>query len=100
MAEDQEIRATHEEVEQFVGKLKEFHSSLDEGERAMLGTILESAQGGETAGYRRKRSRYGDPDEGGSEQESSSGWNDLIGWIEEQDEEDTQGFRLSGRRKA
>jgi len=24
--------------------------------------------------------------------ESSSGWNDLIGWIEEQREEDTQGF--------
>ena len=24
--------------------------------------------------------------------ESSSGWNDLIGWIEEQGEEDTQGF--------
>lgn len=98
MAEDQEIRASHEEVEQFVGKLKEFRGSLDEGERAMLDTILENAQGGETGGYR-IRPRYGDPDEGGSEQESSSGWNDLIGWIEEQDEEDTQGFRLSGRSR-
>jgi hypothetical protein len=58
----------------------------------MLGTILESAQDGETAGYRRAKKRYGYPDEGGSEQASSSGWNDLVGWIEEQDEEDTQGF--------
>jgi hypothetical protein len=30
MTEEQEIRATHQEVEAFVGKLKEFHSSLDE----------------------------------------------------------------------
>jgi hypothetical protein len=31
-------------------------------------------------------------DEGSSGSESSSGWNDLVGWIEEQGEEDTQGF--------
>jgi hypothetical protein len=92
MTEGNEVRASHEEVEAFVGKLKEFRGSLDEGERAMLETILESAQGGETTGYRRAKKRYGDPDEGDSEQESSSGWNDLIGWIEKQDEEDTQGF--------
>ncbi len=29
--------------------------------------------------------------------ESSSGWNDLIGWIEEQGEEDTQGFAVKCR---
>ena len=79
-------------MEAFVGKLKGFHASLEESGQAMLGTILESAQGGETAGYRRARKRYGEAEEGGSEQESSSGWNDLIGWIEEQGEEDTQGF--------
>jgi hypothetical protein len=37
---DQEIRATHEDVEHFVSKLKEFHSSLDESGQAMLGTVL------------------------------------------------------------
>lgn len=84
MTEGQEMRASHEEVEAFVGKLKEFHGSLGDGEQAMLATILESAQGGETAGYKRIRPRAS----GGSEQE----WNDLVGWIEEQDEEDTQGF--------
>jgi hypothetical protein len=83
MTEEREIRATHEEVESFVGKLKEFHSSLDEGEQAMMDTILDSAQG-ETGGYARRR---GD----------EASWNDLIGWVEEQDEEDTQGFL---RRKA
>jgi len=50
MTEGSEVRATHEEVEAFVDKLKGFHSSL------------ESAQGGETAGYRRAKKRYGDPD--------------------------------------
>ena len=97
MTEGREVRATHEEVEAFVDKLKGFHSSLEESGQAMLGTILESAQGGETAGYRRAKRRYGDPDEGGSEQEPSSGWNDLIGWIEEQGEEDTQGFALKAK---
>jgi hypothetical protein len=89
MAESGGVRVTHEEVEAFVGKLKDFHGSLDDSEQAMLGTILESAQGGETGGYRVRRSE--DPSEESSE--SSSGWNDLIGWIEEQGDEDTQGFR-------
>jgi hypothetical protein len=83
MAEGQEIRATHEEVEAFVRKLREFYSSLDESEQAMLGMILGSAQGGGTSGYIRPKR---------TEQESSSAWNDLIGWIEEQGDEDTQGF--------
>ncbi len=98
MTEGSEVRASHDEVEAFVGKLKKFHGSLGEGERAMMGTILESAQGGETGGYgMRGRLRYGDPEEeGNSGQESSSGWNDLVGWIEGQADEDTQGFL--GRR--
>ena len=83
MTEERETKATHEEVESFVGKLKEFHSSLDEGEQAMMDTILESAQGGETGGYGRR----------GRAEGSEESWNDLIGWVEEQDEEDTQGFR-------
>jgi hypothetical protein len=82
MAAEGEVRATHEEVEAFVGKLRGFHGSLNEAEQAMLGTILESAQGGETGGYIRPR-RTG---------QESSAWNDLIGWIEDQGGEDTQGF--------
>jgi hypothetical protein len=98
MTEEQEIRASHEEVEAFVGKLKEFHSSLDEGGQAMLVTILEEAQIGDTGGYAiRSGRRYRDPDEGSSGSESSSGWNDLVGWIEEQGEEDAQGFGIKCR---
>ncbi len=92
MTESNEVRASHEEVEAFVGKLREFHGSLDESGRAMMGTILEAAQGGETGGYKYRWSRYEDATEEASGSESSSGWNDLIGWIEEQGEEDTQGF--------
>ena len=79
---DQEIRATHEEVEGFVGKLRDFHGSLSESEQAMLETVLEGAQGGETGGYSIRR--------GFSIQ--GSGWEDLVGWMESQGEEDTQGF--------
>ncbi len=92
-AMSEEIRASHEEVEAFVGKLREFHGSLGASEQAMLGTILEGAQAGETGGYRSRIGfRYEDPTEGSAGSESSSGWNDLIGWIEEQGEDDTQGF--------
>ena len=98
MTEGQEVRASHEEVEGFVMKLKEFHSSLDESGQAMLGTILEGAQSGDTGGYAFKARRYEDPAaEDSSGSESSSGWNDLIGWIEEQGEEDTQGFAVKCR---
>ena len=83
MTEGQEIRASREEVEAFVGKLRGFHGFLGESERAMLGTILEGTQQGETGGYARRR---------GSEES----WNDLVGWIEEQGEEDTQGFAVRG----
>jgi hypothetical protein len=97
MSEEQEVRASHQEVEQFVSKLKEFHSSLEEGEQAMLVTILEEVQIGDTGAYGIRRGRYGGPDEGSSGSETSSGWNDLVGWIEEQGEEDTQGFVFRGR---
>lgn len=86
MTEGSEVRASREEVEAFVGKLREFHGSLDESGQAMLGTILDEATGGETGGYRKIRPRSG----GGSGQE----WNELVGWIEEQGEDDTQGFRV------
>jgi hypothetical protein len=79
MTEEQEVRASHEEVADFVAKLSDFRGSLGESEQAMLDTILDSAQG-ETGGYRRWRS--GD----------EASWNDLVGWIEEQGEEETQGF--------
>jgi hypothetical protein len=58
------------------------------------GPILEGAQAGETGGYAIRIKRYGDSDEGSSDSESSSGWNDLVGWIEERGEDDTQGFAL------
>jgi hypothetical protein len=80
MTEEQEVRASHEEVEGFVSRLKEFHGSLSESEQAMLDTILDSAQG-ETGGY---GGRSGD----------EARWNELVRWIEEQGEEETQGFRL------
>ena len=82
MAEEQEVRASHEEVEGFVSKLREFRGSLSESEQAMMDSVLDSAQG-ETGGYRVRRS--------GDDQQS---WQDLIGWIESQGEEDTQGFRV------
>jgi hypothetical protein len=82
MAAEGEVRATHEEVEAFVGKLRDFQGALNETEQAMMATILASAQGGETGGYIAPRR---------TEQESSA-WNDLIGWIEDQGGEDTQGF--------
>ena len=84
MAEEQEIRATHEEVEGFVAKLRDFHGSLDEKEQAMLETILEGAQAGETGGFGRGWAHSGE----GQPQP----WHDLVGWIEEQGEEDSQGF--------
>ena len=96
MTEGSEVRASHEEVEAFVGKLRDFHGSLGEGERAMLETVLESAQG-DTSGYRYRRMRYGDPEQEHEERsdvqrEGGRGWDDLVGWIEEQGGEDTQGF--------
>ena len=51
----------------------------------MFGTILESAQGGETGGYQRIRRRSGE--------DQPEAWQELVGWIEEQGEEDTQGFQ-------
>ncbi len=72
--------------------MREFHGSLDESERAMMGTILEAAQAGETGGYRWRFTRYGDPEEGGGSESSAEGWNDLVGWIEGQGEDDAQGF--------
>lgn len=92
MAAEGEVRASHEEVEGFVTKLRDFHGSLDESEQAMLGAILGSAQGADTTAYG-FRNAYADwGREGDQEQDRQQGWNDLVGWIEEQGEEDTQGF--------
>ncbi len=84
MTESNEVRASREEVEGFVAKLREFHGSLDESEQAIMDTILDSAQGGETGGYSGMRR---------SGEDQPEAWQDLVGWIEEQGEEDTQGFR-------
>jgi hypothetical protein len=43
MAAEQEIRASKEEVEGFVAKLKEFYGSLNEAEQTMLVAILDGA---------------------------------------------------------
>jgi hypothetical protein len=85
MTEEQEVRASREEVADFVRKLSDFRSSLGESEQAMLDTILDSAQG-ETGGYGQRNFR------------DEAVWNDLVGWIEEQGEEETQGFRLRAPR--
>ena len=50
MAANQEIRASKEEIEDFVAKLKMFHSSRSEVEQAMLVTILEGTQLGDDFG--------------------------------------------------
>jgi hypothetical protein len=84
MSEGQEIRASHEEVEGFVEKLRDFHGSLEESEQAMLETIVQNAQSQDTGGYVVKR---GFSSQGG-------GWEDLVGWVESQGEEDTQGFSI------
>ena len=42
-------------------------------------------------GYLRKRQAIS-VDEGGSSESRVEGWNYLIGWIEEQGDDDTQGF--------
>ncbi len=76
MTEGQEIRASHEEVEGFVAKLREFHGSLSESEQAMMDTVLDSAQG-ETGGYL-VSNRSGDQD-----------WNEIVDLLID---EDTQGF--------
>jgi len=86
MTESNEVRASHEEVEQFVGSLKGFHDGLEPAGQAMLATILEGAMAGETGGYGLRSPRYEGPS-----------WNDLIGWIEEQGEDDTQGFAFKVR---
>jgi hypothetical protein len=86
MAEEQEIRATHEEVEQFVSKLQGFNDSLDPAGQAMLGTILDGALAAESGGYH-VRVRFAD--QGGPKP-----WEDLVGWIESQGEGDTQGFGI------
>ncbi len=80
-----------------VGKPDDFHGSLDEPGRAMLDTILERAQTGDTGGYTVKKARYEDPTADNSGSESSSSRNDLVDWIEEQGEEDTQGFAVKCR---
>ncbi len=49
---EREIRATHEEVEGFAAKLRDFHRSPSDPERAMLETVLEGGRPGrETGGY-------------------------------------------------
>jgi hypothetical protein len=84
MSEEQEVRATHEEVEQFVSKLRGFNDSLDPAGQAMLGTILDGAVADESGGYvvRRTFSIQG------------GGWEDLVGWVETQGEGETQGFSI------
>jgi Rad3-related DNA helicase len=82
MAAEQEIRATHEEVEAFVRKLRDFHGSLGDSEQAMLESVLDTTRG-EVGGYGMyKRSGV-----------SEESWDDLVGWLEDQGGEYTEGFR-------
>ena len=78
---EQEVSASREEVEHFVGKLREFHDSLQTSEQAMLDHILAQAQG-ETGGYRIRRER------------PEAAWDELVGNLID---EDTQGFSLRMR---
>ncbi len=78
----QEIRATHEEVEGFVRKLRDFHGSLSDSEQAMLKSILDTTRG-EVGGF----GMYGHAGITGET------WDDLVGWLEDQGGEYTEGFR-------
>ena len=89
MTEEQEIRASHEEVEGFVSKLRGFNDSLDPAEQAMLGTILDGAVDAESGGYATKV-RF-------ATQGGHKPWEDLVGWIENQGEGETQGFAVKAR---
>ncbi len=82
MAPEQEMRATHEEVVGFVHKLRDFHGSLSDSEQAMLESILDTTRG-EVGGYGMYKRT-------GVNEES---WDDLIGWLEDQGGEYTEGFR-------
>jgi len=82
MAAEQETRATHEEVEGFVKKLRDFHDSLSDSQQAMLESMLDTTRG-EVGGYGMYR-RSGVTEET---------WDDLVGWLEDQGGEYTQGFR-------
>ncbi len=98
MTEGSEVRASHEEVEGFVAKLRDFHGSLSTEEQAMMSAILESAQAGETGGYgARFNGRYVGREEQQDAPQQEAPWNDLVGWIEEQGGEDTQGFAIRGK---
>jgi hypothetical protein len=89
LAREQEMWACHEEVEDFVAKLKGFHDSLDPAEQAMLGTILDGATAADTGGYY-TRIKFG-------QQGGQKPWEDFVGWIASQGEEDTQGFGMRMR---
>jgi hypothetical protein len=82
MAAEQQIRATHEEVEAFVQKLRDFHGSLSDSEQAMLESILDTTRG-EVGGYGSYRCS-------GVSEET---WDDPLGWLEDQGGEYSQGFR-------
>ena len=84
MAMQGEVRASHEEVEAFVGTLMDLYGSLSEPKQAMMDTILDCAQG-DTRGY---KSRHERPEEA---------WNDLVGWIEGQGGEGETGTYMIRR---
>jgi len=82
MGADREIRATHDEVLGFVQKLRDFHASLGDSEQAMLESVLDTTRG-EVGGY-------GMYERSGVSEQS---WDDLVGWLEDQGGEYTEGFR-------
>jgi hypothetical protein len=82
MGAEQEIRATHEKVVGFVQKLRDFHASLGDSEQAMLESVLDTTRG-EVGGY-------GMYERSGVSEQS---WDDLVGWLEDQGGEYTEGFR-------
>ena len=71
MSEEREVRATHEEVEQFVSKLRGLNDSLDPAGQAMLGTVLDGAVAAESGGYAVK-ARF-------AAQGGAKPWEDLVG---------------------
>ena len=78
------MRSSRQVAERFVGKLKDFHDSLDPVEQSLLTTVLQSARGPEVLGH-------GFDPHGRVGGSSGDGWNDLVWWLTGED--DAESYR-------
>ena len=93
MGEENEAKASHEDVRESVGELKGFRGTLKPLHRHALVAILEGNPAGDRGGDGARIRRYGGPS-GGVSGSRAEGWDDPNGRIEGQGEEDTRGFAV------